>query len=1492
MNIIKKMRRYVAGFSLAALIASSLAIGVAQAALTPFVDVPAGEWYEQYVANGVQAGYFSTEKANFYPGDNAIRAEIAHVLRNAFSLPVSDATGRTDFTDIDTESWYGDSVITLVDLGIAQGYKDAAGVPLNIFGPGNDVTRAEFSKMIANTIPLSDVNTCTPPFKDHIDHWGEQFIVNAWAYSIVDGYPDITFRPDAPINRAEIAKMIALGKNPVLRAECGPVGFGLNTVTATTVDTVKVCYTQEYGGGALLPQNYSVKDAAGVVNEVLSVKESTDPKCVLVTLKDPTDPTKTYNVTVSSVVDPDGGELVGKTTLQFPGFKPGAAGDLTAFVDTTTPEASPIPKNGANILYSIFGIEASSQETVHIDQLVISRDGLGLPGDFRSIKLYVDGVQQGGEKTISTSTNTATFTLGNPIVVAAGKTVLIEVRADMEAQENSQNRLCIAAAEDIVAVGESSGTEVPVGGSFSLCGKYMTTTSAVVGTLTYKVSQPSTSDINIGDTDVVMTKVKMDMAHEDVDVMRITFKQTGSADAADFANPTLYLSGVALDTAVATWEGDFLTFDLSEDPIFIEKGSSKTVELWVDAVGGLNTTAAFDIYRDWHIEGTGRVYGYGVNVEEDTASAAVTTRKMIGGKVAFALSSNNPIPGDVSQGADDHEFLRFNISTAGDAVTIRAITLDVAGSNGAVATNISDIKIWEVNATTGELKIKADGKDINQFGKLEFTDTFDVPGGKTTEYVVTADIANNAGIGETYSISLADVTDANNIEAEFADGTPLNMTPGSAEITGGTLTGNNKTVAEPSVTVSLAATPGDKSHVKNNMGKEFVAFNVTASTANDMKVTGLTVNCVGIAGPCDTAYQNLYLYQVDGSTLTKLDGPDSMNQVGTTNNAQVTFSLNLTIPAGDSVRLLVKGDIASAAVAGAYTFSVQSGGISVTTLDDTGTAVVYGLPTANRTITVTGAGILTNSGVSGAVTPRILVGGATDEDVLQLRFNATPQEAWWVRSLAIINAVQYAGGETTTGWTSSITPKSLVDYNNDAGTSIQPFMGDDAVGMNNTLADGNYLVYNAGAAQALNVQEVSVSYYYHDTGTAQDMILAFCESTSANITDTTNTNLGCYVLNNNAAITKAGWVTETITVDPINPINQFYGVVMASTGVFEPIDTLFVDNVRIGQSNDSAVSKVYMTYNNGSADVTAQANLQNGVANFNLQSGNYLYVPAGQNTTALVTIDVGTISENSVSGAHAGDFVQFLLSPNTNFEAVGASSTDVVNQISAITGPRMRVAKSAPTLAKKSIDPALDNGEKVLYSWGVTADDAGDIALKQFTFGVSITDSDAQNELELRDFRLFINGTLASDQDYIKIIDAAGNDCKPGIANISCLSSGQTATGISVQWEDPPNEAEQLVTVANGEVLFQLRASALGTETGDSVSVELPSNAFTGLAGDLSYGTTFPPVIAVQGVESTFIWSDLSDNPHLSLVGGSSFDWLDGYLVSGLGNMTGNSLSK
>ncbi|KUK65934.1 MAG: S-layer domain protein [Desulfotomaculum sp. 46_80] len=113
------------------------------------------------------------------------------------------------YTDVPESYWASGVIKELCEKGILNGYPDGT------FRPRNDITRAEFTKIIAVALGLAEENPATPTFKDvSPNDWYYGVIEAAAKANLVKGYGKGLFKPNAKITREEIAAILirALGK--------------------------------------------------------------------------------------------------------------------------------------------------------------------------------------------------------------------------------------------------------------------------------------------------------------------------------------------------------------------------------------------------------------------------------------------------------------------------------------------------------------------------------------------------------------------------------------------------------------------------------------------------------------------------------------------------------------------------------------------------------------------------------------------------------------------------------------------------------------------------------------------------------------------------------------------------------------------------------------------------------------------------------------------------------------------------------------------------------------------------------------------------------------------------------------------------------------------------------------------------------------------------------------------------------------------------------
>jgi len=101
------------------------------------------------------------------------------------------------------QSWAGRQIQVLAAKGIINGKKDG------VFAPQDNVTRAEFAKMLIEALDL-DSETATNKFSDvKAGDWFAPYVAAAAEKGIINGRTATTFVPNATITRAEMATMVA-----------------------------------------------------------------------------------------------------------------------------------------------------------------------------------------------------------------------------------------------------------------------------------------------------------------------------------------------------------------------------------------------------------------------------------------------------------------------------------------------------------------------------------------------------------------------------------------------------------------------------------------------------------------------------------------------------------------------------------------------------------------------------------------------------------------------------------------------------------------------------------------------------------------------------------------------------------------------------------------------------------------------------------------------------------------------------------------------------------------------------------------------------------------------------------------------------------------------------------------------------------------------------------------------------------------------------------
>ena len=166
--------------------------------------------------------------------------------------------------------WAEDIIAQWIEKGLANGYSDGT------FRPNNDISRAEFMKLVNNTFEFTE--EIEIDYKDVLQgKWYVSTIKKAKAAGYISGYADGTMKPDNPITREEVAAIITRIMNLSLDEkgiehfkDKSEIKWSKGYIGAVT--TAK--YMVGFPDGTFKPLNYITRgEAVYALNNIIGKKE-------------------------------------------------------------------------------------------------------------------------------------------------------------------------------------------------------------------------------------------------------------------------------------------------------------------------------------------------------------------------------------------------------------------------------------------------------------------------------------------------------------------------------------------------------------------------------------------------------------------------------------------------------------------------------------------------------------------------------------------------------------------------------------------------------------------------------------------------------------------------------------------------------------------------------------------------------------------------------------------------------------------------------------------------------------------------------------------------------------------------------------------------------------------------------------------------------------------------------------------------------------------
>jgi hypothetical protein len=424
------------------------------------------------------------------------------------TLALFGAVSASSFNDV-AGHWVetGSFLDTAIEEGIIDGTKPS-------FHPNDSITRAALTKMVA----VYDNGGVLPTSVDYLNPAGFADVADdAWYYDVVnyaaeEGIVDgskATFEPGRAVNRAEAVKVITLA----LEVPTVDVDLPFADVPA---DAWFAPYVRNaYGNCIVNGTSATTFSPSAPITRAAAVKvfvASINPGCQTVA------PTPTATETVEPTTTPEG------TATPTPVVTTDATVEVV--ISQNSPAAQSIPQNAYQVPFLDLDITASDDEDLLLTGLVLQHTGLGDADDVKNVQVFEGVVPRGNDKDFTGEDDIATLNLqGDPVVIPAGATKTISIRADISASTTAgEHAVALLSADSVVLVGKDTGAIVKTTGTFPITGATMSVADITIGEVTVTKKSIATTKVEAGEKDVEVARFDFDAGSaEDIYISSFTY---------------------------------------------------------------------------------------------------------------------------------------------------------------------------------------------------------------------------------------------------------------------------------------------------------------------------------------------------------------------------------------------------------------------------------------------------------------------------------------------------------------------------------------------------------------------------------------------------------------------------------------------------------------------------------------------------------------------------------------------------------------------------------------------------------------------------------------------------------------------------------------------------------------------------------------------------------------------------------------------------------
>ena len=685
---ISRLKKLFAGVSAAAIMLSQGAT-----AFAAYSDVPAGVWYESAVKALTDAKVLDSTQTNFRGQDNANRAEFVKLVVELNGGVVNEAPALPSFDDVATGAWYYSYFEEAGTMGWVKGDGSCYGKHPCYARPNANINRAEAAALIVRAFNLESAGAA-PQFVDNLaGKWYTADIQTAADHCVLQG-DDSTgrVRPNDNMNRAEMVVMLnRVNQGLTFGKDCGTANVStpkVKSVVATSATVVEVSFNIAVDETVAKDKShYTVTGSPELPIDSIAL---TSKDTVELTLTTAMDAGKTYTLTVVDMQTTDGKKFNDSQT--FAGYTSIVQGDgtLEVTLSAKNPVGDTIPQGSQGVVYTSIDLTATGDD-VTIENLTVLHEGFGQSSDFSGVYGLVDGARVTRKRTIDAQSYTSTIRFTKPLVVAAGKTVTVQLAGDLNTSISAaaEHALTVELASDFV-----SNAKV-VKGNFPLRGKSFRVAAVNSGIVSIAYRSVTPSNIKVGDKAATIGKWELSVnSTEDQTIYSMTLQNDGTAGDGDFTNIAVQRSdGTIVTKAVAQTTGDYVTL-VFDPPFPVLEGDRITMSTIADIKGGAAKNIKMHFDETGDIFAVGSLYGYGVNgqlygssisLPAETTSLPASVTIDAG---QFTISIDGPVTTQYTRKDKNAILANVTFATGGEDVDVEQLYILVQGttSTGAAFT--------------------------------------------------------------------------------------------------------------------------------------------------------------------------------------------------------------------------------------------------------------------------------------------------------------------------------------------------------------------------------------------------------------------------------------------------------------------------------------------------------------------------------------------------------------------------------------------------------------------------------------------------------------------------------------------------------------------------------------------------------------------------------------------------------------------------------------